>query len=400
MEKTLLNRAEELLEELSEYRRYLHENAETGFDLKKTKAYVKARLSEMGYVPQDCGKAGVIALAGKGKADALLLRADMDALPIKEETGVKFACKIGNMHACGHDLHTTMLLGAAKLIKERESELTGRIKLLFQPAEETLEGAKDVIEAGVLKNPDVNGAIMAHVTTGGDLSTGRIVVCSEGVSAPAAEYFTVEVKGKGCHGAAPQEGVDALTIGARILLGFEEILARELAISQRATLTIGQFQGGNAGNAIADTAVLKGTLRAYDEDARKKMKMRMKEIAAGIAAAFQGKATVRFESGCPTLKNDGGMSAFTADCAKKLLGKDRAFTTAELDSRSVARGGGSEDFSYFSHEIPSVMFAISAGERKKGFVYPLHHPKATFDESVLPIGVALFAYLAMCWRKK
>ncbi len=400
MKKELLKRAEELLREFSEDRRYLHENAETGFDLEKTKAYVKSRLSEMGYAPQDCGKAGVIATLGKGKSGALLLRADMDALPIKEETGEIFACKTGRMHACGHDLHTAMLLGAAKLIKERESERAGTVKLLFQPAEETLEGAKDVIEADVLKNPAISGAVMAHVTTGTDLPTGTVVVCSEGVSAPAAEYFTVIIQGKGCHGAAPQEGVDALTIGARILLGFEEILAREIAISQRATLTIGQFQGGNAGNAIADTATLKGTLRAYDEDARKKMKRRMKEIAAGIATAFKGKATVRFESGCPTLKNDGGMSAFAADCAKQLFGKDRAFTTAELDSRSAARGGGSEDFAYFSHKTPSVMFALSAGERKDGFVYPLHHPKAKFDESVLPIGSALFAYLALCWRRK
>ena len=397
-EKEILKESQKLQKQMVEWRRFLHSHAEIGFDLPTTREYVAEKLREMGYKPQKCGKAGVVTEIGKAreksaKDGVLLLRADMDGLPIQEETGKKFACKTGNMHACGHDMHTAMLLGVAQILKNHEKELGGRVRLLFQPAEEILEGAKNTIEAGVLK--DVVGATMLHVLTGLPLESGTVVVSSEGVSAPAADYFTVEVKGKGCHGSSPQNGIDAALVAAQILVGLQTILAREIPPSQTAALTIGSLQAGNAGNAIADTAKMQGTLRAFDEDTRAFMKKRLKEIAEGGAKTFRASVGVEFTSGCPSLLNDGKMSAFAYEQTKKLLGEKRALTSAALDGGAKNGSGGSEDFAYISREVPSVMIALCAGEKGKGFDMPLHHPKTEFDESALCVGAAVFAQISI-----
>ncbi len=384
-----------LQEEMVRIRRYLHKNAETGFALTKTLAYVSEKLREMGYEPTPCGRSGLVATVGKGTS-CFLLRADMDALPITERAALSFASKNGNMHACGHDMHTAMLLGAAKLLKAREKDLRGQVKLLFQPAEEILEGAKDVLSAGVLSGPKPQAAMMLHVMTAVDLPTGTAVVASGGVSAPAADYFTVKVKGKGCHGSAPWNGVDALSVGAHILLGLQEIAARELSISDPAVLTVGSLQSGSAGNAISDSALLHGTMRAFDEGTRAFVKERLEEISKQIAKAFRAKAEVTYGGGCPTLVNDEKLSAFTEKSAKALLGEG-VYTSAGLGGDTKKNSGGSEDFAYISHEIPSVMVAIAAGEREKGCGYPLHHPKACFDEEALSVGAALYAHIAMEW---
>ncbi len=388
----ILRQAKEMQEQLISWRRYLHAHAETGFDLPQTTAFLKAELEKMGYEPKDCGKAGVIAELGEG--ETFLLRADIDALPIQEKTADPFASKTGNMHACGHDMHAAMLLGAAKLLKTYEKQVKGRVRLLFQPAEETLEGAKDVIEAGVLK--DVTGAMMFHVMTNVGLPVGSVVVASAGVSAPAADFFKIEVKGKSCHGSAPWNGVDALTIAARILLGLEELAARELNPGMPAVLTIGEMKGGVAGNVIADHAVLKGTLRAFDEDVRVFMKKRMEEICKNVAKAFRASAKVTYESGCPTLVNDETLSAKAERVAKDLLGDKCVFTSKGLGGDAKTKSGGSEDFAYISQSVPSVMLALAAGEPKKGYEYPLHHAKVRFDEDALPIGAALYAQMCIC----
>ena len=379
-------------------RRYLHECAETGFALAQTLAFVREELKKLGYEPQKCGKAGLIATVGKGNR-CFLLRADMDALHIPEKSGERFACKNGNMHACGHDLHTAMLLGAARLLKEHEEKLNGQVKLLFQPAEEILEGAKNVVKAGVLENPKVHAAMALHVATGVELATGTAVVAS-GVSAPAADYFTIEVQGKGCHGATPWSGVDALTVAARILLALQEIHARELSLAHSAVLTVGTIEGGTAGNAVCDFALLRGTLRAFDEDTRTRIKRRMEEIAKNIANAFRAKAKIVYEGGCPTLVSDQALSAFALDRARKLLGENAAFSAVELSGDERAKSGGSEDFAYISREVPSVMVSLAAGEKGKGYEYPLHHPQVTFDENALCVGAALYAHIAIEWLKE
>ena len=393
----ILNQAKKLQPTLAKYRQYLHENAEVGFALSKTATFVEKNLQEMGYTPIRIAKNCLLATIGTPSAKgAFLLRADMDALPIKEKSGEAFACKTGNMHACGHDMHTAMLLGAAKLLKDNERELKGQEKLLFQPAEEILQGAKTAVDAGVLES--VQGAVMIHVMVNTPLKSGTLVVSSGGVTAPAADYFTVEITGKSCHGSAPWNGVDALNASAHFLVALQALSAREISLSTPATLTVGTLQAGTAGNAIADRAVMQGTLRAFDESVREQIKKRIKEIAQSIAKAFKAKAKVSFGGGCPTLVNDSKLSAFVEKNARELLGEKGVYTSAQLAGGETARrNGGSEDFAYISQQTPSVMLALSAGAIEEGYAYPLHHPKVRFNENVLCIGSAVLAHTALRW---
>lgn len=403
--KQLLEEAIQLKETLILDRRYLHSHAETGFDLKNTCAYVKAALTDMGYEPKECGKAGLVALAG-GKQDGkvFLLRADMDALPIQEEAEVDFRSDNGNMHACGHDMHTSMLLGAAKLLKAHEDEIAGTVKLMFQPAEEIFEGSHDMIEDGLLKNPEVDAALMIHVMAGMPFEAGTAIVSSPGVSAPAADYFEIRVQGKGCHGSMPNAGVDPLNAAAHILIALQEIHSRELAMDDRAVLTVGTMHAGTAANAIPDMAVMGGSIRTFDEDTRAFIKGRIEQIAEGIATSFRAEAKVIWGSGCPTLVNDPDLSA----CAKKymaeLLGERRAFSVAELNAagggQKSSKAAGSEDFAYVSQEVPSIMLALAAGQPEKGYCYPQHHPMVKFDEDALVNGSAAYAYAAMRWLEE
>ncbi len=394
-EKRLLALAKQLQNELVQIRRQLHQNAETGFALPKTLAIIEQQLLKIGYTPKKCGKNGwVVDIGDESKGKTILLRADMDGLPINERSGLTFACKTGNMHACGHDLHATVLLGAAQLLKAHEQQLNGRVRLLFQPAEELLQGAKNVIEHGALQG--VDGAVMLHVLTNTALPTGSVVVAN-GVSAPAADFFTIQVQGKGCHGSAPWNGIDALSVAAHITLGLQEIASRELSVSQPAVLTVGSLQTQDAGNVISDTASLKGSLRAFDERVRLRVKSRMEEIAKNIAKAFRAKAKIEYSGGCPTLVNDESLSAFVGECVKRLLGNERAHLASELGGGDKENSGGSEDFAYISHKIPSVMVALAAGESKDGYIYPLHHPKTAFDENALYVGSAVYAHIAIRW---
>ena len=307
-EKDKFKAHSQLQEDMVAWRRFLHEHAEVGFDLDITKEFVLKTLSVIGVEAKTIGKAGVLATIGKrtGKG-AFLLRADMDGLPIKEESGEPFSAKNGNMHACGHDLHTAMLLGATKLLKDKENEIDGCVKILFQPAEERLEGAKDVIQAGVLKFPKVCGAMMIHVLAGVPLPIGTVIV-AEGVSAPACDYFTVKITGKGCHGSSPHQGVDATLIASQIAVALQTPIAREVPTGERAVLTVGEIRAGDAGNVIAEQAMLKGTLRAFDEDTRRFLKERLKAIAKSVAKAFRATAEVEIPSGCPTLMNAEALS--------------------------------------------------------------------------------------------
>lgn len=399
VQSTLLTEAKALQETIVQHRRWLHAHAETGFALSETKAYVRQALEEMGYSVADCGKAGLTATVGNPGGKVLLLRADMDALPIREDTGLPYTSQNGNMHACGHDLHMAMLLGAARLLKAHEAELPGQVKFMFQPAEEIFEGSLDMIQNGILDDPKPDAAVMIHVSAGIPLPAGTVIVSSPGVSAPAADYFTIRVQGKGCHGSAPQNGIDPLTAAAHILIALQEILAREIASAEEAVLTIGSFHGGEVGNVIPDSAALQGTIRTYDETIRALLKQRMTEIAKGIAASFRATAEVSFGSCCPTLVNDKELSEAVTQILKTYLGDRGVFTTAQLGGGKPQRGGGSEDFAYITQEVPSVMLAMAAGEPAKGHGYPQHHPKVTFDEEVLSTGAAVFAAIACSWLK-
>lgn len=404
--------AEELLQKVKEYeadivksRRYLHMHPETGFDTSNTLAFVKRELTSMGYEPKECGKSGLVAMAGgKKTGKVFLIRADMDALPIQEESDVEFPSENpGKMHACGHDMHTAMLLGAAKLLKAYEEEINGTVKLMFQSAEEIFEGSHDMIDAGLLKNPDVDAALMIHVMAGMPMPAGTAVVSSPGISAPGADYFTIRIQGKGCHGSMPNNGVDPINAAAHIITALQELHARELALSDEAVLTIGSIHGGNASNVIPDSVEMGGTIRTYDEEVRSFLKARMTEISQNIASAFRASVSVSFGSGCPCLKNDPDLAECTLNYIKELLGK-KALCVSQLSAlesgRKAPKTAGSEDFAYVSQKVPAIMVALAAGSPDLGYSYPQHHPKVKFDESALADGSAIYAYTAMRWLEE
>lgn len=392
-EDSILQQAQFLKTELIAHRRWLHSHAEVGFNLSQTREYVKKALLDMGLTPNDCGKCGLVVTVGsKRPGKTFLLRADMDALPIREETGLAFACETGHMHACGHDMHTAMLLGAAKLLKKQEESICGTVKLMFQGAEEVFEGAKDMIHNGVLKEPTVDAALMIHVTAGIPLPAGTIIISAPGIGAPAADYFTIHIQGKGCHGSTPHLGIDPLIPAAQAIMALENLRARELSPGDKSIITVGTIHGGTAGNVIADSVEMQGTIRTYNEETRAHLKGRMTEIVENTAAVFSAKANVTFGSGCPTLVNDRTLAEFTEHTLQTLLGEEKVLSAAKLGG---GQGSGSEDFAYISQEVPSLMVALAAGEPDKGYVYPQHHPKVVFDEASLPYGCAALVNTAI-----
>ena len=423
--ETLLQEAKDIQETIIRQRRYLHTHPGCGFDIAETKDFVKKELEEMGYVPEDCGRCGLVALAGRGAGNGpawdkdtqggkvFLLRADMDGLPIREEADVDFPSTNGCMHACGHDMHTAMLLGAARLLKEHEDEIEGTVKLMFQPAEEVFQGSHDMIEAGLLDHPKVDAALMIHVMAGMPFPAGTVVVSAPGVSAPAADLFEIRVQGKGCHGSMPNTGIDPLNAAAHILIALQEIQTRELPMGERAVLTIGTMNAGTAPNVIPDVVVMGGSLRTFDGETRAFIKKRMEEIAEGTARLFRASASVHYTSGCPALINDKELAACVSGYVKELLGPDKAFSVEELNAMSASsdasgssgqsgssKSAGSEDFAYVSQEVPAIMLALAAGQPEKGYVYPQHHPMVKFDEDALAGGSAVYAYTAMRWLEE
>ena len=403
--EAMVKEAQALRETVVADRRYLHTHPGTGFDINETVEYVKKELEALGYEPKKCGKAGLVALAGgKKPGKVFLLRADMDALPIREEADVEFASENGCMHACGHDMHTSMLLGAARLLKAHEDEIEGTVKLMFQPAEEIFEGSHDMIEAGLLEDPKVDAALMIHVMAGMPFPAGTVIVSAPGVSAPAADYFEIKVQGKGCHGSMPNTGVDPLNAAAHILIALQEIHARELAMGDQAVMTIGTLHAGTAANAIPDTATMGGSIRTFDEETRAFLKQRLTEVSEGVAKTFRAEAEVTFGSGCPTLINDKELSESADKYVKELLGEGQAFSVAQLNAMGgggkSSKAAGSEDFAYVSQEVPSIMLALAAGQPEKGYQYPQHHPMVKFDEDALATGCAVYAYTAMRWLEE
>lgn len=402
LNREVINAAREFFEEIREQRRFLHKHAERGFALKNTLDFVKLQLKKIGCNPVDCGKAGVIAVIGDlSKEKTILLRADMDALPMVEESDVFYACENGNMHACGHDMHTAMLLGAAKILKKYEKRLPGNVKLMFQPAEEILEGCFDMIQSGLLESPVPDAAMMIHVMVGTEMPVGTVCIPTAGVSAPAADYFTIKIKGKGCHGSMPEKGVDPINVAAHIITAIQEIQTREVGIHENINLTIGTIQAGMAANVIPDTVEMTGSLRTYDECARKKVKERLQEIAKGIGGVFRAQAEVVYGSGCPTFENHADTSVAIRKYMEELLGRSHVYTPEQMcEGKEIRKSSGSEDFSYLTHIIPCTMVSLSAASVTLEKNFPLHHPKVQFDENALFYGSAIYAYSALRWLEE
>ena len=394
----ILEEARRLQPELTEIRRTIHRCPEVGFDVPKTRALVREKLTEMGYTPQDMGKAGVIALAGgKKPGKTILLRADMDALAMDEKADVPYRSEIpGKMHGCGHDMHTAMLLGAARLLKAHEDEIEGTVKLEFQPAEEIFQGSPDMLRAGLLEDPHVDAAVMLHVTAGMPLPSGTLMVSGGGIASTSCEQYHITVQGKGGHGSTPHEAIDPITAAAHIHIALQEINSRELEGNQFGIFTTGRFEAGKSSNVIPDTAEMWGTIRTTDPDnaVGALIRTRMQQICEGIGAAMRCKVRVEFFDFCPCMKIDGALASAALRYMQEMFG-EQAMDLSLISGGKA--GGGSEDFAFVSHEVPTVSMFLTAGSSRDGYQFGQHHPEVRFDDSVLYCGSAAYAETALRW---
>lgn len=394
---SLYHEAQQLKETIIANRHYLHQIPELGLNLPQTADFVEAKLREMGYEPQRIGDCGIVALAGKGEGKCFLIRADMDALPVAEDADIDFKSTNGNMHACGHDCHASMLLGAAQLLKNHENEIEGTIKLMFQPAEETMEGAKMMVDGGILEHPKVDAAMAAHVFTAMTLPVGTVSLIGSKSRMAAVDWFTIHITGKGCHGAMPHAGVDPLNVMSHIHIALQAINARELNPADNLVLTIGQMHGGHTSNVIPNDAFMSGTIRTLKNETRAMVKTRMEAIVSSVATAFGAEAAVEWGAGCPVLLQNETLHR-EADCYLRTLDGIQFLNLDEV-GQSASVSMGSEDFAYVSNEVPSVFLSIPAGRPEDGYIYPQHHPKARFLDEAMISAAAAYAHVAMEWLK-
>ena len=381
-------RANNLQNETIENRRYIHTNAEIGLEMPKAKKYVMEKLREYGIDAKECGH-GVSATIGNG-GKTILLRADMDALPMSEESGLPFACPTKTeAHTCGHDLHTAMLLTAAKMLKENESELKGTVKLMFQPAEETFEGGKDMINAGILENPKVDVALSYHVGPGGP--PGGYFYNNEAAMMASCDGFRITIKGKGAHGGYPNLSIDPLNIANHIYSGLQHLIARENDPAEPSVLTVGKISGGSAFNIIPETAVIEGSIRTMSREARSLLVNRMKEVAEGTAKTYGGEVEIEMLAEVPPLICD-------VELTNEILEYMSEIPFANKYSIPGIKSGGSEDFAEIAERVPSTYMFLAAGfpgeEPGKS-----HNPSVRFNEDVMPFGAASLAYCATEWLK-
>ena len=380
-------RALELREETVRHRRWMHSNAEVGLDMPKAQAYVMEQLKKYGLEPRACGH-GVTAELGQKTGKTLLLRADMDALPMPEESGESFACPTGTeAHTCGHDFHAAMLLTAAKMLKENESMLSGRVRFMFQTAEETFEGAKDMLANGILEG--VDAAMACHVGTG-KMPIGLFMYNSGGTMMYSVDGFRITVHGRGAHGAYPHSSIDPINIGVHIYLALESLIAREADPSKANVLTIGNFSAGSAPNTIPDTAVLQGTLRSNDSASREKLVRRLKEVVRKTAEVFGGIAEIEMISEVPPLICDSTMM-------DEMVGYIKELPIPGLTLVPNVSASASEDFAIIAEKVPSVYMYLSAGYTDERGGVSAHNPKVRFNEDVCPVGSASMAHCAIRW---
>jgi len=388
----IIDQAKLIKDDLINYRRTIHSNPEVGAELPKTKAYVIDKLKEFGYDPKEICESGIVAtIEGKKPGKTFLLRADMDALPMAEATECDFKSTNGCMHSCGHDMHTTMLLGAAKLLKENQDEIEGTVKLVFQPDEEGFTGAKKMLAAGVLENPKVDAALAMHVHSG---TPSNLVLCGLGTSIAGCNRFRIVVKGTGCHGAMPELGVDPINIAAHIYISLQEIISREISATKPAVVTIGKFAGGDAPNIIPNEVIMEGTIRSLDKELGEFIFNRINDIVVSTAKMFRGEAELIELSSVPPLSNNNDLAKELTSYMKELIGEK---------SVVLFEGGGmgSEDFASYSYEVPSVYIMLGAGTKQENPLYgePMHNEKVVFNEDILATGAAIHTYCAINWLK-
>ena len=376
------------LEELRAHRRALHRIPEVGTELPQTMAYIGKRLEEMGIPYQYHESISCIeATIGQG-GKCFLLRSDADALPVKEEADVPFRSTNGNMHGCGHDLHAAILLGAAKLLKDREAQLPGRVKLLFQSGEEVFQGAKAAVEAGILENPKVDAAFAMHVIA--MMPMGVIMTGKEAMS--SVDGFQITLIGHGGHGSMPESCVDPINAAVQVYLALQSLIAREIGGTEEAVLTIGRLSAGDVANVIPERAVLQGTLRTFHPKVRERLAARIREISAAVAAAYRCKCDYDALSACPSVVTDDTVTAGIRESIHKVV--------PQFHVMDGAHGMGSEDFAEITSRVPSGYFMMGAGPEAPEKRLGQHNPKIEFNEGVLPIGAAIYAQAAVDYLAK
>lgn len=387
MATPFLAEAETLRDELTAIRRDLHAHPELGFQELRTARIVAEKLGTLGYeVQSGVGKTGVVGLlqGGQPGEHTVLLRFDMDALPIHEENEVAYRSTVpGVMHACGHDAHVAVGIGVATLLARHRAELQGTIKLMFQPAEEGLGGAFSMIEDGVLEGPKVDYALGLHVSSNHDLGSA---VVRDGALLAASDKLEISIQGRGGHGAHPDQTVDAVLVAAQLIVALQTIVARSINPEDTGVVTVGAVHAGEAGNVIANSAVLRGTIRSFKQEVRELLHRRIREVSAGIAASFGASIEVDIPYGVDATVNAPRPTAVMHAAAAAVLGADKIDTTY--------RTTGGEDFSAVLARVPGNFFFLGArSDERTGF--PHHNPHFDIDEACLPQGVAILCDAAL-----
>lgn len=374
-----------IADEVVKWRRHIHENPELGFHEYDTAEFIKETLKEIGLSEiQHIGKTGILAIirGEKGIGKCIALRADIDALPSEEKTNLPYASKRpGAAHLCGHDIHTCILLGTAKTLWQYRKEFAGTVKLIFQPAEELLGGAKQMINAGVLENPDVEAIFGLHCWP--DIAAGELGIYA-GAMMASANNFKITVQGKQGHGAHPHRAIDPVVISAQIINSLQILISREITPLEPAVLTIGKIHGGSSSNTIPETVEMEGTFRTLSSEVTNAISQGIKRIATGIAANLRGSAVVEITDGLPPLVNDLKYNQILSDCFSEVFGEEKVI-------RLATPSMGSEDFSLYLGKIPGYFYRLGTGRADSSQNHPLHSQEFCPDEFAVPTGI-----LAMC----
>ncbi len=377
--------AESLFDEMVARRRDLHQHPELGFEEIRTSGIVAEQLNQLGFeVQRGIGQTGVVGLLeGPQDGPTVMLRFDMDGLPIIEESGEPYASKnAGVMHACGHDGHTSMGLALAKIMAQYREQMHGRIKFVFQPAEEGLGGAFAMIADGVLENPRPDVTFAMHIWTPEEVGNVRVV---EGPCMASSSVFTITIHGFGGHGAAPHLANDPIVAAAHIVTALQSIVSRNINPQESVVVSIGEFRAGTTFNVIPDKATLKGTVRSYNNELHRLIYRRILEMATRMAEAFGCKASMETIAIVQAVVNAPEPTAVVRAAAEKIVGADRI-----MERRTMA----SEDMGFFLDEIPGCYFFIGGRNEEKGYIYPHHHPRFDFDERAMIDGVAIMGEAA------
>jgi amidohydrolase len=386
----LFTRLDEIFQEMVDIRRDLHMHPELSFQEKRTPQVIAEYQRKLGLkVKTDVGGNGVVATLTGGKpGKTVAIRADFDALPIYEQNDVSYKSKNpGVMHACGHDAHTAIALGLAKVLSEQKDQLEGNVVFIHQHAEEQNPGgAISMIEDGCLDGVDVIFA--THMEN--YFPVGKVIY-SNGYILAASDRFEIEVKGVGGHGAFPQDTSDAVLIGSQLVCNLQQIVSRRIDPLKSAVVTVGSINSGEAPNVIADNAVIKGTVRTFDEDVRNKIEKLIEEITAHTCYASGASYKLDYDRGFPATWNHPEPTELLKDAAKNVVDEE--------DIVSIPPNMGAEDFSYFLKEIPGTYFFTGSANEEKGFIYPYHHPKFDIDEDALLIGSKTLASATIKYLK-